>query len=224
MIGGQARADAVARIAVAVARAGASLGLVELEHQGAVGEIIDAAEAVKVAHRVDPQPASFALIGQTRIEEAVAEHPLAAFERGEDGLVDMVRTGGGEQQSFGARIPARVVAFEQEFADRLGAGAPAGFSGDDDGQAAPGEGFGQGGELGRLADPFPAFEADEPTARHQPIPSNCLRPIQMRPKKPAGSTPCAAISGMTCSPESAVVTIRSAIWSPFLKPALSGPW
>ena len=144
----------------------ARLGFVEAEHRGAVGQEVEAAEAVKVAHLVDPEPARLALIGQARIEEAVAQHPLPAVERGADRLVDMVGARRGEQQGLGARVPARLVALQQQRADRLGIGAAAGLAGDDDRQPAPLERRGERVELGRLARPLPAFEADEPPARH----------------------------------------------------------
>ena len=47
-------------------------------------------------------------------------------------------------------------------------------------------------ELGRLADPFPAFKADELPPPAHAMPSNCLRPIHIRPKKPASSTAASA--------------------------------
>ena len=47
--------------------------------------------------------------------------------------------------------------------------------------------FGEGLDLGRLAGPLPAFEADELAAGGHAIPTSCLRPSQMRPKKPASA-------------------------------------
>ena len=59
--------------------------------------------------------------------------------------------------------------------------------------------------LRRLADPLPAFEADEPAARAHAIPNSDLRPSQMRPKKPASPTSSPATSGTICGGVSPVV-------------------
>ena len=81
-------------------------------------------------------------------------------------------------------------------------GASAGLARHDHLDAARPQRLGQRVELGRLADPFPAFEADEPppVISAHAIPSNCLSPIQARAKKPASPTASAATSGITCSP------------------------
>ncbi len=71
VIGWRARADAVPRTTVAHPGARRSLGFVEAQHERAIGQEVEAAEAVKVAHRLNPQSTGLALIGQARIEKAV---------------------------------------------------------------------------------------------------------------------------------------------------------
>ena len=227
MVGRRARSDAVPRAAVAHPGARRAFGLVQAEHQRAVGQEVLGAEAMEVAHRLHPEPARFTLIGQRTVEETVAQHPHATVERGPNRLVDMVAARRGEQQCLRPRVPAPIIAFEEQGADRLCARAPARLARDDHADPAPLERGGERGELGRLARPLPALEADEPPARHlvspYAMPSNCLRPVHRRPKKPASSTASAATSGITCSPVSDEVTIRSAMCWPLAIGALIGP-
>ena len=146
------------------------------------------------AHRLHADPGGAALIGERAVEEAVAEHPGAALQRRADGPGDMVGAGGGEEQGLGLGSPAVVAAFEQQLADRLGAGASAGLAGLDHLEAAAAQRLGERPELGRLAGPLAALEADE-AARHSQ-PNNDVRPFQIRPKKPASPTASAATRGM----------------------------
>src|SRR5204863_484740 len=72
------------------------------------------------------------------------------------------------------------------------------FARDDDVKATRAQRVGECIHLRRLADPFPTLEADELPARRHAIPNSDLRPIQMRPKKPALPTSSPATSGTTC--------------------------
>ena len=94
---------------------------------------------------------------------------------------------------------------------RFGAFAAARLTRLDDVDAVGTDGVGEGDDLGRLADPLPAFEADEFPAVAHAIPMSDLRPSQMRPKKPALPTSSPATSGTTCGGVSGVVMTRSAI-------------
>jgi tRNA A37 threonylcarbamoyladenosine synthetase subunit TsaC/SUA5/YrdC len=76
----------------------------------------------------------------------------------------MVGTRRGEQQSFGLRVPARLIALKQQLADGFGTATSAGLSGDENRDPAILKRFGQSLHLRGLADPFPAFEADEAPA------------------------------------------------------------
>ena len=73
-------------------------------------------------------PSPSALIGDRAVDEAIAHHPRAPRQRRPDGARDMIGARGGEQQCLGARVPAIVAAFQQQRADRLGAGAAAGLA------------------------------------------------------------------------------------------------
>ena len=59
-------------------------------------------EQVELAHRLDPEPATRALVGERGVDEAVEQHPLAARERGLERLVDQLGAGGGVEQRLGA--------------------------------------------------------------------------------------------------------------------------
>ena len=135
-------------------------------------------EVIDRAHLVDAKPAGPALIGERAVEEAVAQHPSASFERRPDGLVDMVGARRGEQQGLGRARPAVLAALAA-----AARGSPRHR------RCRPARGFrrtsmprarsavGERLELGRLADPLPAFEGDE-LARGvaHAMPSNCLKP------------------------------------------------
>ena len=133
---------------------------------------------------------------------AVGKHPPPVRQRRADGLFDMVGAGGGEQQGLGPDRPSSVIATEQESAYCFCAVAPPWLAGDEAVDAALGQSDLEGLQLGRLADPLPAFEADELSAHA--IPTSCLKPSQMRPKKPAWSIASPATSGTTCGDVSSV--------------------
>ena len=135
----------------------------------------------------------------------------------------MVGAGGGEEQGLGLGGPAVVVALEQKLADRLGAGAAAGLAGLDHLEAAAAQRLGQRLQLGRLADPLPAFEGDEAARASRLSRTARSGPFQIRPKKPASPTASAATSGMVWGGVSAVETTRSAICWPLAIGALIGP-
>ena len=109
-----------------------------------------------------------ALIGARRIDEAIAQDPRTAVDRGADGAGDMVGARGGKEQGLAPRIPTVVIPFHKQRADRLGARATARFACRDDLDSALRKRGSESMNLGRLADPFPALERDEPPA-HQPV-------------------------------------------------------
>src|SRR5207249_4639327 len=111
------------------------------------------------------------------------------------GLFDMVGACRGKQQRFGPRPPAGRVAGKQQLANRFGPGAAARFSCDNDVDPAGFQCLGERAELRRLADPLPAFEADEFPAFAHAMPMSDLSPSQMRPKKPALPTSSPATNG-----------------------------
>ena len=125
-----------------------------------------------------------------------------------------------EQQRFGARAPAIGAAGQQQRADRFRALAPARLARFDDVQTTAPQGLGQGAQLRRLACPLPAFQRDEPAARH---PNSDFRPFQSRPNMPASATSSPATSGITCGAVSWVWTISCAICWPLAIGALIGP-
>src|SRR5688572_5017608 len=134
----------------------------------------------------------------------------------------MIRARRSEKQRLGFWRHTRILSGEQQVADRLGGIAAAGLASEDAIDAAHGKCRMECLQLGRLADPFSAFERDEASGRAHAMPNSCLRPIQARPKKPACSTASPATSGMTCSP-SGMATTRSAMCWPLAIGAFTGP-
>src|SRR5690349_2801044 len=110
----------------------------------------------------------------------------------------MVGAGSREQQRFRLRTPAGFVALQEEIAHGFGAAAPARLTRDEARDTAIFQSRGQCPHLRGLAGPLPALEADEAPAGGHAIPMSCLRPSQMRPKKPAWPTSSPAASATTC--------------------------
>ena len=158
------------------------------EHQGPVGQAFADPEGVDRPHRLDAETARAALIGERAVEEAVAQHPAAR-----------ARAPGGSSCRHGRRgrrrtarprprrssAPRRRSAAARGSLRRPGC-RPARGSRPDSRCPRSRSAAASARDLGRLADPLPAFEADEAPARAlTPCRTSCLRPIQMRPKKPA---------------------------------------
>ena len=114
--------------------------------------------------------------------------PLAPLQGGANGLLDMIRACGGEEQGFRSSAPAVVGAAQQQLADALRALAAAGLARDEHVKAALGQRFGKRLHLRRLADPLPAFERDELAAAHA-MPNSDLSPSHTRVKNPAPRHP-----------------------------------
>src|SRR5689334_20340676 len=204
-----ASADAVAFLIVTGTGAGAPFR--QCQYERPVGKPFADTEGVDRPHRFNPELPSPALISERAVDEPVGQDPFAFFDCRANDLVDMIGSGCCEKQRFGLGAPTVVIARQQQLADLLGTVAPTRFTGDDDLDAAVTQGIGERLHLRRLAGPLPAFEADESTAAAHAIPNSDLRPIQMRPKKPAFPTSSPATSGTTWGPVSTVVITRSAI-------------
>ena len=110
----RAAADAVS--SMIVTSAGPRSALSEGQDQGAVREAVINSKGIDRAHRVDAEAASASLIGQGAVDKTVGNHPLARFEGWPDRLVDMVGTGGSEQQRLCPCAPAILGASQQELA------------------------------------------------------------------------------------------------------------
>src|SRR3954466_8157505 len=79
--------DAVAVGADATSR----LGRVDQQQEGAVGQNAPNRLQVQLEHAVEPEPARDPLVGERRVEVAVADHVGAAFEARRDHLLDELR-------------------------------------------------------------------------------------------------------------------------------------
>ena len=78
---------------------------------------------VEVEHPLEPEPAPDALVGDRRVEVAVADDDRAARERRPDHLLDVLRARRRVQRRLGPRRD--VAAVEQQLADRLAERCPA---------------------------------------------------------------------------------------------------
>ena len=123
-------------------------------------------EGVDRAHRFDPEPARAALIGERTVDEAVGEHPFARL-----------RAPDGSSCRHDLRAPRRTArpppVHPSEFHRRLAAtpgllsapSLPPGSRVSTHVDPAAAQGVRERLDLGRLADPLPAFERDEVLAR-----------------------------------------------------------
>src|SRR4051812_9246320 len=209
----RAPADAVGFIAIAFQRP--ILSFVEEQDERSIGKTVSDAKGVDCADCLYAEAAGATLICERAVDEAVGQHPAPFVERRTDRLFHMIGPRGGKQQGFRLRSPPRFLALQEQLSHCLSTAAPAWFARDETADAARLERRGERFDLRGLADPFPAFEADEastfcPFGAHA-MPSSCLRPIQMRPKKPALPTSSPATRGTTCGGVSPVVMTSSAI-------------
>jgi hypothetical protein len=170
-----APADAVVLAPVALGEAVCDNRVATFQQDGHVRHQPIGTDAMEREDGVVVQPPCPALVSARRIDEAIADHPRAAFQRGADKLGDVVGASGGEQQRLGLRAPVAAGRIEQQLADRLGGSGPAGLTGQHDLEAALLQRVGEQARLGRLARPLPAFERDEAAARHQNRPTSPLR-------------------------------------------------
>ena len=86
--------------------------------------------SVKSCEGRRPEASSADLVSEGTVDEPVGNDPFAGFERGLNGLLDMVRARRGEQQGLRLRSPAVLIAAQQQLTDRFGAAAPAGLASD----------------------------------------------------------------------------------------------
>ena len=119
-------------------------------------------ERVELRDRVDPEPASSALVGERRVDEAVEQDPRPGIEPRSQALVDELGAGGRIEQRLGARVAAQP-AVRDELADALGERDAAGFAQQLDGPIA-GELGVQGGRERRLPGAVDALQRDQPSA------------------------------------------------------------
>lgn len=76
---------------------------------------------MELADPLNAESARPPLIGEGRIDEAIAENPLTSFQRRFDCLLDMIRPGGGKQKRF--RFERPILLFQHHSANGFGAGA-----------------------------------------------------------------------------------------------------
>ena len=110
------------------------------------------------------QAAAITLVGQGRIREAIADHPVAALERRPDGLDQMIAARRHHQQRLGLGVPTLRRAFDEKPADLFRPRRAAGLARLE--RRLPGltQGFDQESGVGGFARALAAFEGDEAAA------------------------------------------------------------
>ncbi len=220
MIGGIATANAIPFVPVAQGRpAQGHLGR-NLDQHDEVGEQSLAADPVQIKHVLVAQPSRPALVGAARIEEAIADYPLACFQRRPDQALDVVGAGSGEQQGLGAGMPALARRIEQQGANLLRTGRAAGLARDDGLDAAQRQRFGQQARLGGLAHPLAPLERDEFPTGHGRSPTT---PLARRSSGPAFPTSAPATRGTRAGSWPGTAISSSATCAPRAIGATSGP-
>ena len=141
-------------------RAGARCGRVgvEQENERAIGREIGDGD-VQLEHAVDAKPSGDPLVGERRVEVAVADDVGIIVESRANHPLRELRAGGREERRLRPR--RRLVAVEQQAADVLSQGCPTGLPDGDDGAAKGGQVLGEQRRLGRLPRAVHAFEGDE---------------------------------------------------------------
>ena len=78
----------------------------QVEHQGEIGPMRAEQRRLQGVDQLQAEPAGAALVDAGGVGEAVAQHPAAAVEGGQDRAVEMVLAGGQEEVELGQRAPA----------------------------------------------------------------------------------------------------------------------
>src|SRR6185312_10218473 len=135
------------------------LGRVDQQQEGAVGQHAEHRLEVQLEDAVEPEPARDPLVGERRVEVAVADHVRAALQRRRDHLLEELRPRRREQRRLG---PRRHLALgQQQLAHPLTELRPARLARGDHVAALARERLGEQLRLGRLAGAVEPFERHE---------------------------------------------------------------
>src|SRR6266508_1474392 len=154
---------------------------VEVKQDHHVGEQPAGAPSVDRLHRLDAEAAGGALVGEGRVDVAVAQDHGPAVQGRADDLLDELGPGGGEQQRLRPRVHASRGGVEQDLADALPERGASGLPGDDHLPAEPLEVPPEPPELGGLAAPLDALERDEPARTGDQVALGCVAHGDPRP-------------------------------------------
>src|SRR6266508_467183 len=154
---------------------------VEVKQDHHVGEQPAGAPSVDRLHRLDAEAAGGALVGEGRVDVAVAQDHGPAVQGRADDLLDELGPGGGEQQRLRPRVHASRGGVEQDLADALPERGASGLPGDDHLPAEPLEVPPEPPELGGLAAPLDALERDEPARTGDRVALGCVAHGGRRP-------------------------------------------
>ena len=132
---------------------------VELEQEGPVGKQAAHRGEVEVEHAVQPELAADSLVGDRRVDVAVADDHRATLERRADHLVHVLGAGGRVHERLGPR--ADVIAVQDEIPELLAELRAAGLARGDDVERVGLEPRTQELRLGRLPGAVEAFEGEE---------------------------------------------------------------
>src|SRR5712692_776771 len=133
----------------------------DVEEERPVGNEVAAGEGGHGADLVERHAVPVALIRRRRIEEAVGNDDLPRFERRTDVFADVLRARGRIQEHLRLGAECDLLRMEDDLADPLACGGPAGLAREDDLAATLDERIVEGLRLDRLARSFPALERQE---------------------------------------------------------------
>ncbi len=156
------RLEAVA--AAARARAGARDFHRNVEQQREIGLEAAGRGGAQRAQRARIQAASVALIRESGIDEAIAQHDFACLEGGPNHVGYVLRASRIHQQRLGHRTDVKAVV-QKESADRIPDGRAAGFPRHQDLEAGSAQALREAGKQGGLPAAFNPFDSDEHRAR-----------------------------------------------------------
>ena len=134
---------------------------VEIEDQRQVRPIRADRQPLKGGDELRRQVPRRALIGAGQIREPVGNDPGAARQRRQNRRVEMVDTGGGEQERLRGGFKPGCEAGKNRLTQRLGARRPPGLARPDDGKPERGEALLEPPGLNRFPCPLPALEGDK---------------------------------------------------------------
>ncbi len=135
-----------------------------VEYEGEVGLERAHGHPLQRLEQVLVDAAERPLVDAGGVDEAIADHPAAAFQRGQDRMADVVVAGGREQDRFGGGAERLRSPRQQHVPDDLGAGRPARLPGQDHADPKRAQPLRQQRRMRRLAGPLPAFKGDESSA------------------------------------------------------------
>src|SRR3569833_2669658 len=151
-------------LAAASADAGATQLRRRVQQQGEVGTKLALHPGLELRDTCRGATAAAALIGISRVGEAVAHHPLTLGQCGANDLSEVLRARGEHEQQLRVHTHALGTAIQQDGADAFAEGRTTGFAGHPHRLACRGKTLAHERKVKQLAYPLAAFHGNEHTA------------------------------------------------------------